>query len=176
MAGMRVVLFRHGIAEDREAFARTGAPDSRRPLTDKGRRRTRQAATGLVSVVPGPYLVVASPYERARQTADIVASACADAGRPPERATLEAMQPGGDPPEICRWLAGRSAMDVAVLVGHEPDLSDLMAWFTSGRADGFARFKKAAACLVGFPSLPERGGGALHWFLPPAVLRQLAAA
>lgn len=176
MAGMQVVLFRHGIAEDREAFARTGAPDSQRPLTDKGAQRTRQAATGLVSVLPGPYVVGTSPYERASQTADIVASACAAAGRPPERATLDAMQPGGDPLEVCRWLADRSAADVAVLVGHEPDLSDLMAWFTCDRADGFAHFKKAAACLVEFPSLPERGGGALHWFLPPAVLRRLAAA
>lgn len=176
MADMQVVLVRHGIAEDREVFARTGEPDSQRPLTDRGARRTRQAAAGLASVLPGPCVVAASPYERARQTADIVASACANAGRPPERATLEAMRPGGDPLEICRWLADQAATDVAILVGHEPDLSDLTAWFTSGRADGFARFKKAAACLVAFPSLPERGGGALHWFLPPAVLRRLAAA
>lgn len=176
MESMQVVLFRHGIAEDREAFARTGRPDSERPLTDKGMRRTRQAADGLVSILPGARVVAASPYERARQTADIVAGACADAGRPPERATLDAMQPGGDPLEICRWLADRPATDVAVLVGHEPDLSALMAWLTSGRANGSARFKKAAACLVEFPSLPERGRGALHWFLPPAILRRLAAA
>lgn len=173
---MQVVLFRHGIAEDREAFAQTGRPDSERPLTDQGMRRTRQAADGLASILPGASVVAASPYERARQTADIVEGACAAAGRPPERAVLDALQPGGEPLAICRWLADRPAADAAVLVGHEPDLSGLMAWLTSGRTQGGVRFKKAAACLVAFPSLPEQGRGSLHWFLPPAILRRLAAA
>lgn len=172
MATMQVVLFRHGIAEDRDAFAATGAPDCQRPLTDKGARRARRAAAGLVTVLPTVDVVGTSPFTRARQTADAVASACEDAGRPPERQTVAALRPGGSPMDICQWLAGRREASTAVLVGHEPDLSGLMAWLTTGRPEGFARFKKAAACLIELSSSAP-GGGELIWHLPPAVLRRL---
>lgn len=174
MATMQVALFRHGIAENRESFVRSGSPDSDRPLTDKGTRRTRQAAAGLLHVLSAPDVVGTSPYLRARQTADIVARVCEDAGRAPERDTIDAMRPGGDPREICQWLAKRPADDTAVLVGHEPDLSGFMAWLTAGSRDGFARFKKAGACLIELPGQPARGAGELQWVLPPAVLRWLA--
>ncbi|MDZ7839704.1 MAG: phosphohistidine phosphatase SixA [Gammaproteobacteria bacterium] len=171
---MQVVLFRHGIAEDREEFARAGRPDSDRPLTGKGAERTRRAAAGLLSVLDGVDCVAASPYVRARQTADIVADRCAEAGRAPERDSLDAMQPGGDYGAVLRWLGARDIRDTVVLVGHEPDLSGLMAWLIAGRRDGFARFKKSGACLIGFAAPPARGDGELLAFLPPAVLRQLA--
>lgn len=172
MARMQVVLFRHGIAEDRVAFAATGAPDCQRPLTDKGARRTRLAAAGLLSVLPAVDVIGTSALTRARQTADAVAAACEDAGPPPERETVAALQPGGDPLDVCRWLAGQGQARTVVLVGHEPDLSGLMAWLTTGRPEGFARFKKAAACLIELPT-PAPGGGELVWHLPPVVLRRL---
>lgn len=174
MVAMQVVLFRHGIAEDRESFALSGSPDCDRPLTDKGTRRTRRAAAGLLRVLSAPDIVGTSPYVRARQTADIVARVCEEAGRAPERDTIDAMQPGGDPQKICRWLVERPAGDTAVLVGHEPDLSGFMAWLTVGKADGFARFKKSGACLIELPAGPARGSGELQWVLPPTVLRWLA--
>lgn len=173
---MKIVLFRHGIAEDREIFARTGLPDSERPLTGKGEQKTRRAAAGLVSILDTVEVIGTSPYTRARQTADILARACADAGRMPEPGVVEAMQPGGDPLEICRWLANEGAKATAVLVGHEPDLSQLATWLTSGEPGGFMRFRKAGACLIAFPSRPVRGGGELLWLMPPAVLQRLAAA
>ena len=174
MAGMQVVLFRHGIAEDREAFAASGSPDSERPLTAKGVGRTHRAAAGLLSLLSDPVVIAASPYLRARQTGDVVARAFEDAGRAPEQDILDALKPGGDPGEICRWLANRSGYDTAVLVGHEPELSGLMDWFTCGRPEGFAQFKKAGACLLEFASRPARRGGELLWHMPPAVLRRLA--
>lgn len=173
---MKIVLFRHGIAEDREVFARTGLPDSERPLTGKGEQKTRRAAVGLVSVLATVEVIGTSPYTRARQTADIVARACAEAGRKPEQGVVDAMQPGGGPPEICRWLADKDADAIVVLVGHEPDLSQLAAWLTSGEPDSFMRFRKAGACLINFPSRPVQGSGELLWLMPPAVLQRLAAA
>lgn len=171
---MQIVLFRHGVAEDQDAFARTGLPDADRPLTDKGTARTRQAAAGLMTLIGEPDAVVASPYVRARQTADIVAEICEGAGGAPDRELLDAMRPGGDAGEIARWLARRGRSETAVLVGHEPDLSDLMAWFTSGQPDGFARFKKSGACLIELTAVPAQGSGELLWLLPPAILRRLA--
>lgn len=168
---MRVVLFRHGIAEDRAEFSNTGRPDSERPLTIKGIERTRQAAAGLLSLVPDLGYVATSPYRRARQTADLIAAA-AGAGAPP--AVVDALQPAGKPAEICLWLASCPAQPAVALVGHEPDLSELMGWFTAGESGSFARFKKAGACLIEFRSAPGRGAGELQWLLMPAMLRQMA--
>ena len=72
---MDLLVIRHGIAEDRETFAATGADDRQRPLTDKGRRRLREAVPGLHAAVPGVELVASSPLVRAVQTAKIVARA-----------------------------------------------------------------------------------------------------
>lgn len=171
---MQIVLFRHGIAEDREAFAAGGRPDSERPLTARGGQRTRQAASGMLCLLPEAVVVAASPYVRARGTADIVAEVYGAAGQAPERDTIDDLQPGGRPANVRRWLEARAPDGAVVLVGHEPDLSNLMAWFVAGEPAGFARFKKAGACLVEFGSGPRRGEGELVWFLPPAVLRRLA--
>ncbi|MFZ0487873.1 MAG: histidine phosphatase family protein [Arenicellales bacterium] len=168
---MRVVLFRHGIAEDRTEFSRTGRPDSDRPLTTQGVERSRQTAAGLLSLLPDLGFVATSPYRRARQTADLIAAA-ADAGGLP--VVVDALQPAGKPAEICRWLASCPAQAAVALVGHEPDLSELMGWFTAGECGSFARFKKAGACLIEFHSAPGRGAGELQWLLTPTILRQLA--
>lgn len=170
---MRIVLFRHGIAEDPEASAGAGLPDSERALTGKGERRTREAASGLMSLLPDLAVIGASPYLRARQTADIIAGVYGGSGREVKREILDDMRPGGSPSGICRWLEQHVRDDVAALVGHEPDLSGLTARFTTGEAHDFTRFKKAGACLIEFPSVPARGGGELVWLLTPAVLRRL---
>jgi len=44
---MQLLVIRHAIAMEREEYARTGRPDSDRPLTDTGRRRMRKNARGL---------------------------------------------------------------------------------------------------------------------------------
>lgn len=53
---MDCLLFRHGIAVDREDW---DGPEPERPLTAKGAERTRQAAKGLarLDVVPTQILV-----------------------------------------------------------------------------------------------------------------------
>jgi phosphohistidine phosphatase len=50
---MHLLVIRHGLAGDREEFAKTGRPDDERPLTPKGRRRMRRNARGLRTLVPG---------------------------------------------------------------------------------------------------------------------------
>ena len=44
---MRLLVVRHAIAEDREAFARSHKDDADRPLTSEGRRKMERAALGL---------------------------------------------------------------------------------------------------------------------------------
>src|SRR5688572_31331958 len=70
---MQLLVIRHAIAMDREEYARTGRPDSDRPLTDTGRRRMRKNARGLQRVAPHPDLIATSPWLRAAYTARVVA-------------------------------------------------------------------------------------------------------
>src|SRR5207244_3974272 len=72
---MRLLVVRHAIAEDREAFARSHKDDSERPLTPEGRRKMERAAHGLKELVPELDVLAASPYKRAVETAEIIGGA-----------------------------------------------------------------------------------------------------
>src|SRR5690242_10606501 len=70
---LRVLAVRHAIAVEREDFAKDGGTDALRPLTKTGRRKMRQAAEGLLTLVSKIDALAASPLTRAAQTADILA-------------------------------------------------------------------------------------------------------
>ncbi len=61
---MDVYLIRHGRAEDRGRFSRTGRDDSLRPLSAGGRRRLHSAMPGLKRLAASTELVLSSPYRR----------------------------------------------------------------------------------------------------------------
>ena len=122
---MDVYLVRHAIAETRDS---TQWPDdSERPLTPEGEARFRKAARGLRRVAPQVDVVLASPYVRAWQTAEILER---EAGWPaPERAPeLEATRAPADGVELLR----RHASNSVALVGHEPCLSGLASLLLAG--------------------------------------------
>jgi phosphohistidine phosphatase len=166
---MRLLVIRHAIAGDRDAFAaETGQPDSERPLTAEGRKKMRANARGLRTVVPALEILATSPFTRARQTADVVAEAY-DGLTVTE---LPALAHGGSREELLEWLRGRRADDVA-LVGHEPDLGGLIAWLVTGDGPPFVTLKKGGACLLDCPDAPGPGHCELSWVLTPKVLRRL---
>ena len=164
---MELILVRHGPAEDRDAFARTGRPDRDRPLTTGGRRQTRGAAAGLATLLTDPPRVYTSPFVRASETAEIIATAC---GVTVTR-SLAALAPGGRRDRVLRSV-GESG--TAILVGHEPDMGQLLSWLLAGHPEPFHRFKKAGMVAVSCPEGPGQGGAELRWALPPGVLRALA--
>ncbi|UPT72767.1 MAG: histidine phosphatase family protein [Elusimicrobiota bacterium] len=73
---MEIIIFRHGPAGEREDWAKTGRPDSERPLTADGRKRTKEAARGLAALAGRVDLVATSPWTRAKETAEYAAKAC----------------------------------------------------------------------------------------------------
>lgn len=156
-------LIRHGMAEERGP----AWPDDRlRPLTSRGIARWRVGATGLLSVFQ-PQVVLTSPLVRARQTAEILAIA----GGGLAIVEVESLA-DDDMAAVARDVLATRTKAVAV-VGHEPWMSELLAWATAPGGGVYVDFKKAAAALVSFEGAPEAGGGTLKWFLSPAVLRLL---
>lgn len=167
---MELLLVRHAIAEDREAFAATGRPDRERPLTETGIERMERAARGLAHVLPGLQTVGTSPFIRARQTAEILARAYEGA----DVRDVEALVPGGSRRSFLTWLTAQDQDAPVAAVGHEPDLGELAAWLVTGTDTPLFAFKKGGACLLSFDAPIAVATAELRWVLPPKMLRRLA--
>lgn len=168
---MNLLLIRHAIAVDRSEFE---AADELRPLTDEGKRKMLRAARGLRAAVPSIELIATSPLVRAVSTGAIVEEAYADLRRRPLVREIDSLAPGADPENLLAWLDLQTADPIA-LVGHEPDLSELLARLV-GAARSFFRFRKGGVACVTFPGRVEEGAGTLVWALPPGLLRELGSA
>jgi phosphohistidine phosphatase len=166
---MNLVLIRHAIAEDRAAFARTGRPDARRPLTGEGRRKFRRARRGLRRAAPEISLIATSPYARARETADLLQKVYPEV----KIQTVDALKHRGSMRRLNAWLARRPADDSVAMVGHEPDLSRWVAVLTGARRPPL-QFKKGGAALISFDGKAAAGKGTLEWLLTPAQLKRLS--
>ena len=167
---MELVVVRHAIAEDREAFARTGKDDAERPLTRAGRRQFEKGVRGLLAVAGELDLLATSALVRASQTADLVEAAHRGKLRRVERPELE---PEADPAALLRWLRAKRRLRRVAVVGHEPHLSALVAHALGARhAEPFV-LKKGGACLLDFASAPQAGRATLGWLLTADQLRRL---
>ena len=165
----RLLIVRHAIAQDREeAYARHQA-DADRPLTDKGRRRMRQAAAGLRSEAGPLARILSSPLLRAQQTAEILARG--HPGLPVD--ITEQLAPGEPLPSLVEELAAAARGDTVALVGHEPGLGKLIALLLCGDKQATIPLKKGGAALLDFPGRPAIGEGTLVWLLRPGQLRRL---
>lgn len=163
---MRLLAIRHGPEEDREVFAATGRPDDERPLTKAGRRRVRRLARALERRLPAPTLVAASPLPPAEETAAIVADVTG-AAKP---VALEALAPGSYPELLLSWLQEQPPDALVAIVGHEPELGQLVTWLLSGQSHPFLRLRKAGACLLEFTGGVGPGSCELVWSLTPDLL------
>ncbi len=161
---MRLLIVRHATAIPR------GTPDvedDARPLTRKGERRFRRAARGLASIVRRPDALLTSPLLRARQTADVLAAAFGKI-EPVDTPSLA----GGSFEQVAADL-GRLPQDALVaVVGHEPDLSALLARLLGSPHGARFTFRKGGAALVELPGLVSEGG-VLIWYVSPRLLRSL---
>lgn len=145
-ATVRLYLLRHGPAGLRSAW--TG-DDADRPLTDEGAKRMKRIAARLAAEGVLPDLIVTSPYERASRTAKIVAKTL---GLRDLLVTEPMLAPGAGPAEVIALLDAHRDASRVMLVGHEPDFSEVTAAMCG------ARIKLQKGGLVELEV--ERSGGA----------------
>jgi phosphohistidine phosphatase len=165
---MRLILVRHGPAGQRDA--ERWPDDGMRPLTPRGVRRSRDAARGLACVEADISRIASSTLARARQTARVFAHAL-DVAVIDE---LPALNPGGSRDEILEFLTTHAGDRSVILVGHEPDLGELIGALVSGGPSSLP-LKKAGACAITFDADVRVGAGTLRWFLPARMLTLLAS-
>jgi phosphohistidine phosphatase len=156
-------IVRHAVAEERGPKWRD---DGKRPLTEEGIRRMRRAVKGLVRLGVTLDVVLTSPLVRARQTADIVASAFE---APAPVVSIDSLLPGAPYAALLADLHAHALRTRIALVGHEPGIGRIAARLVGSRRP-FA-FKKGAVCRIDVQSIPPAGTGALRWFVTPAILR-----
>jgi phosphohistidine phosphatase len=167
---MELLVVRHALAKDKVAFARSGAPDAERPLTPRGRRQFRKGARGIARITGRVHVLATSPFVRAAETAELLAPALG-CGPAVLRAELE---PGAPPPALLAWLRRQRATATIAIVGHEPDLSQVVALLATGRAADVVALEKGGACLLAFDGRVRPGGATLRWLLTAKQLRKLA--
>ena len=134
-------LLRHADAEPHGARA-----DAERVLTARGERQARLAGAALGRAEVGFDAVLVSPKVRAQQTARLAAEAWGEepGGQQPVLQTHAPLAGGFDASQALDALAGTGADARVLLVGHEPDLSGVVAELTGARID----LKKGGLAVV----------------------------
>ena len=133
---MKLVFVRHAAAVDRTSEI----SEESRYLTPEGRVFFRKTARTMLKNGVEPALILTSPLLRAVQTADILAEALAYCGPLVVRNDLN---PGFGMQALARLLDEYHSAGELVLVGHEPDLSTIIAFLM--QLSGCFSLKKGAA-------------------------------
>jgi phosphohistidine phosphatase len=164
---LALLIVRHAIAYERDRHR--WRDDGARPLSPAGRRRARQAAAGLKEFSEPPDRLLTSPLIRARQTAQILTDV---AGWPLAEEAPE-LSPGA-PALAVLTLLGKERNKLVAVVGHQPDLGQLLtACLLGDGGDLRIEMKKNAVACVSFKDSPRAGSATLEWLATPRMLRGL---
>ena len=164
---MDVFVIRHAIAVDAEE----GQDDAARELTPEGERKLKRAVQGVRELGWCFERVLTSPWRRALATAELLAPIT---DGPTISTELLCDKPR---PELFALIAEASGPQkkrhATAVVGHEPWLTELIAWLAFGdpRHGEAIDLKKGGMVWLEGSAVP--GGMRLRAMLPPRILREL---
>jgi len=161
---MNLFLLRHGLAVERTIPG--FKLDRDRPLTSGGRKRIRRVATLLHKVQGSFDVILTSPYVRARQTAEIVADRLGGAKK---LEISEHLGPGKSFGGLMQELNHRAGLESILLVGHEPDLSQLISMLVTGKPGLPVELKKGGLCKLEIGTLRAGHCATLQWLMTPKL-------
>ena len=154
---MHLYILRHANA-DTEA-----ATDAARELSEKGREQAAKVAKFCGRHGIRPDVIFSSPLIRAQQTARPVAK---ELGL--EVTTARWLACGATPEEICMQLAALKDASAVMLVGHQPDLGELIALLLAASPHSI-NVRKASLTFVEV-LVPRKGGGRLEFSIPVRMM------
>ena len=157
---MLIHLLRHAHAGDPDAW---DGPDAARPLSQKGRDQADRLGAFLAGIRFATDGLITSPKLRSVQTAELVAAPLGvdvevddRLARPLDLDTLKAV------------LADAQEPERPILVGHDPDFSELLAVLCDASN---VPLRKGAIARIEVDRPLRPGGGTLRWLIPPDALR-----
>ncbi len=135
----RLVVLRHAKSAWPE-----GVPDYRRPLNDRGRRDAPAVGKWLAANVDRLDLALVSPATRTRQTWELASAELPD----PPACTFEDQLYGEGGQSILAVLGAiPPAAESVLLIGHNPDLEDVVLTLTGTRPV----FKTSSLAILTWP-------------------------
>jgi phosphohistidine phosphatase len=152
-------LLRHAHAGDP---AKWRGADFDRPLSARGREQASRLGAFLAATGFAPDAIVTSPRIRALQTAELVADRLGATWRTDDRLA--------DPLSAAvleRILADADDPLRPILVGHDPDFSELVGLLTGATR---IAMRKGAIARIDVERPLTWGEGALRWLLPPELI------
>ena len=153
---MDLFFLRHGEAD----WPNWKKDDNERPLTKRGKKEMHAVAKFLKHVKVKPDLIVTSPLPRASQTAEIAAEHLRAKYREDRL-----LAPGFGRGELERLL-NKYPEERLMIVGHEPDFSEMIAELTGASL----KLSKAGVALVALNR--SWRDGRLLWLLPPKIAQK----
>jgi phosphohistidine phosphatase len=152
-------ILRHADAGDPEKWQ---GDDASRPLSEKGVRQAERLGRHLALVRFETDAILSSPKLRALQTAEVVGRALGVAVTADDR-----LAGSLDPRRIGAILQDAGRPRKPVLVGHDPDFSELLAELVGAPR---LSMKKGAIARVDLAEGIQAGSGVLRWLLPPDLV------
>ncbi len=147
---MEVYLVQHGEANN----------DEEKALSEKGRKEAEKVAAALAKAGVKPAYIMHSSKLRAKQTAEVFASALKPAGGAREMLGLAPT----DNPRMAREFL-ESAREPVMLVGHLPHLSRLSALLLINNPElEMVRFR-----MAGVVCMEKEEKWKVKWFLTPEI-------
>lgn len=167
---MNLYIVRHAIAVERGTSGYE-EDDSQRPLTDAGRKKMKKIVRGLAQLGTEFDVILSSPYVRARDTATILAK---EFEMKDKLAFSDNLIPPGNFEDLINEIHEQHDVNSLALVGHEPMLSSLISWLTTGNTDMKVMLKKGGVAYLTADNLYQEGRATLHWLLTPGMMVELS--
>jgi phosphohistidine phosphatase len=111
-----LILWRHAEAEP-------GEPDLGRRLTSKGLKQAERVADWLDGRLPDTTRILASPADRAQQTALALKR---------KFRTAEELAPGASAPDVLAAAGWPDARESVLVIGHQPTLGEVSSLLLAG--------------------------------------------
>ena len=155
MQDMKLYILRHGKAD----WPDWDKDDSERPLTEEGIKEMRRAAKFWKKIGVAPVNIFTSPLPRALQTAQLAQKQIGG-----ELQIENTLSPGATIRAVKSLLKTQNGdvMGDVMMVGHEPDLSEIIRRLTGARV----KMGKGGLARLDFD---ESGEARLICLLPPKV-------
>jgi len=163
---MRLYLLRHAIAGERDA--EKYPDDGQRPLTKAGTEKMIKIAQALSKMDVKIDLILSSPLLRARETAEIARKQLSL--KKDCLILVDQLAPLGEPSQLISEIQTKYIRERLLLVGHEPDLSNLISLLLSGATALPVTMKKGGICCLSIDQLAAGKCATLEWLINPGQM------
>jgi len=168
---MIIIFVRHATAMDKKKFAKSGNPDSERPLTAKGLKDINRIGKILKKhIIEKVDVIYSSPYKRAMQTAEVLSGIYKKDIKKAEFLSADET----DYNQMLSLLLKQPNKSVIIMVGHNPSLGNLIGKLVVNRPVPVVSLDKSGVAVVRL----EKGGSRIKsaelvWILRADVLKKM---